>query len=54
VGSNIGAELGSMKVTEQIEAMEVSSTNPFKIPRGQPDTGNDPDLTRPGHLHGVL
>src|SRR6201996_4731967 len=31
VGSNIGAELGSMKVTEQIEAMEVSSTNPFKF-----------------------
>lgn len=30
VGSSIGAELGSMKVTEQIEAMEVSSTNPFK------------------------
>src|SRR6478736_2507561 len=30
VGSNIGAELGSMKVTEQIEAMEVSATNPFK------------------------
>src|SRR3569623_1366882 len=31
VGSNIGAELGSMKVTEQIDAMEVSGTNPFKI-----------------------
>jgi phospholipid/cholesterol/gamma-HCH transport system permease protein len=31
VGSNIGAELGSMRVTEQIEAMEVSSTNPFKF-----------------------
>jgi phospholipid/cholesterol/gamma-HCH transport system permease protein len=31
VGSNIGAEIGSMKVTEQIEAMEVSSTNPFKF-----------------------
>ena len=31
VGSNIGAELGSMKVTEQIEAMEVSSTDPFKF-----------------------
>ena len=31
VGSNIGAELGSMKVSEQIEAMEVSSTNPFKF-----------------------
>jgi phospholipid/cholesterol/gamma-HCH transport system permease protein len=30
VGSSIGAELGSMKVTEQIEAMEVSSINPFK------------------------
>lgn len=31
VGSGIGAELGSMKVTEQIEAMEVSSVNPFKF-----------------------
>jgi phospholipid/cholesterol/gamma-HCH transport system permease protein len=31
VGSSIGAELGSMKVTEQIEAMEVSGTNPFKF-----------------------
>ncbi len=30
VGSGIGAELGSMKVTEQIEAMEVSSIHPFK------------------------
>ncbi len=29
VGSSIGAELGSMKVTEQIDAMEVSGTNPF-------------------------
>jgi phospholipid/cholesterol/gamma-HCH transport system permease protein len=29
VGSGIGAELGSMKVTEQIDAMEVSGTNPF-------------------------
>jgi phospholipid/cholesterol/gamma-HCH transport system permease protein len=31
VGSNIGAELGSMRVTEQIDAMEVSATNPFKF-----------------------
>ena len=31
VGSNIGAELGSMKVSEQIDAMEVSGTNPFKF-----------------------
>lgn len=30
VGSSIGAELGSMKVTKQIEAMEVSAINPFK------------------------
>ena len=30
VGSSIGAELGSMNVTEQIDAMEVSATNPFK------------------------
>ncbi|MEO8759732.1 MAG: ABC transporter permease, partial [Bacteroidia bacterium] len=30
IGSGIGAELGSMKVSEQIDAMEVSGTNPFK------------------------
>lgn len=30
IGSGIGAELGSMKVTEQIDAMEVSGTNPLK------------------------
>jgi len=30
IGSGIGAELGSMRVTEQIDAMEVSATNPFK------------------------
>ena len=29
VGSGIGAELASMKVTEQIDAMEVSGINPF-------------------------
>jgi len=31
IGSGIGAELGSMKVTEQIDAMEVSGTNPFRF-----------------------
>jgi phospholipid/cholesterol/gamma-HCH transport system permease protein len=31
IGSGIGAELGSMKVTEQIDAMEVSSTNPIRF-----------------------
>ncbi len=30
LSSGIGAELGSMKVTEQIDAMEVSAINPFK------------------------
>jgi phospholipid/cholesterol/gamma-HCH transport system permease protein len=30
VGSSMGAELASMKVTEQIDAMEVSGINPFK------------------------
>jgi phospholipid/cholesterol/gamma-HCH transport system permease protein len=30
IGSGMGAELGSMKVTEQIDAMEVSSTNPIR------------------------
>lgn len=31
ISSGIGAELGSMRVTEQIDAMEVSGTNPFKF-----------------------
>ncbi len=31
IGSGMGAELGSMRVTEQIEAMEVSSTNPVRF-----------------------
>ncbi|MDA3780431.1 MAG: ABC transporter permease [Bacteroidales bacterium] len=31
ISSRIGAELGSMQVTEQIDAMEVSGTNPTKF-----------------------
>ncbi len=31
IGSGMGAELGSMKVTEQIDAMEVSSTKPMRF-----------------------
>lgn len=31
IGLGMGAELGSMKVTEQIDAMEVSSTNPMRF-----------------------
>jgi phospholipid/cholesterol/gamma-HCH transport system permease protein len=30
IASSIGAELGSMKVTEQIDAMEVSGANPIQ------------------------
>ncbi|WP_396191784.1 MlaE family ABC transporter permease [Flavobacterium sp.] len=36
IGSSMGAELGSMRVTEQIDALEVSSANPIKyliVPR---------------------
>lgn len=31
VGSNIGAELGSMRVSEQIDAFEMSAADPFKF-----------------------
>ena len=31
VGAGIGAELASMRVTEQIDAMEVSAVNPYKF-----------------------
>src|SRR5450631_3487254 len=30
IGSRMGAELGCMRVTEQIDAMEVSAINPFR------------------------
>lgn len=31
VGAGIGAEIGSMKVTEPIDAMEASAVNPYKL-----------------------
>src|SRR5213078_617215 len=31
VGAGTGAELGSMKVTEQIDAIEASAVNPYKF-----------------------
>ena len=34
VGAGIGAELGSMRVTEQIDAMEASAVNPYKYLAG--------------------
>ncbi len=48
IGSSMGAELGSMRVSEQIDAMEVSNTNPINfliIPRVLAATVMIPVLT---------
>ena len=48
IGSSMGAELGSMRVTEQIDAMEVSNTNPINflvVPRVMAATLMIPLLT---------
>lgn len=57
VGSGIGAELGSMRVTEQIDAMEVSSTNPVRfliVPRVLATTLMIPLLTLYADILGIL
>ena len=57
VGSGIGAELGSMRVTEQIDAMEVSSTNPVRfliVPRVLATTLMIPLLALYADILGVL
>lgn len=57
VGSGIGAELGSMRVTEQIDAMEVSSTNPVRfliVPRVLATTLMLPLLALYADVLGVL
>ena len=57
IGSGMGAELGSMRVTEQIDAMEVSSTNPFKfliVPRVLAATFMLPLLTLYADALGIL
>ncbi|UPT70837.1 MAG: ABC transporter permease [Flavobacterium sp. JAD_PAG50586_2] len=57
VGSGIGAELGSMRVTEQIDAMEVSSTNPVRfliVPRVLATTFMIPLLALYADVLGVL
>ena len=57
VGSGIGAELGSMRVTEQIDAMEVSSTNPVRfliVPRVLATTLMIPLLTFYADILGIL
>lgn len=57
IGSSMGAEIGSMRVTEQIDAMEVSSTNPIKyliVPRVLAATFMLPLLTLYADALGVL
>ncbi len=57
IGSSMGAELGSMRVTEQIDAMEVSSTNPVKfliVPRVLAATLMIPLLTLYADALGIL
>lgn len=57
VGSGIGAELGSMRVSEQIDAMEVSSTNPIRflvVPRVLATTLMIPLLTFYADILGIL
>jgi phospholipid/cholesterol/gamma-HCH transport system permease protein len=47
IGSGMGAELGSMRVSEQIDAMEVSSVNPLRflvVPQGFGSNSDDPLL----------
>jgi phospholipid/cholesterol/gamma-HCH transport system permease protein len=57
IGSGIGAELGSMRVTEQIDAMEVSSTHPFRfliVPRVLAATLMIPILTLYANGLGII
>ena len=57
IASGIGAELGSMKVTEQIDAMEVSGANPVQylvVTRILATTAMVPLLTLLGDVLGLL
>jgi phospholipid/cholesterol/gamma-HCH transport system permease protein len=57
IGSGMGAELGSMKVSEQIDAMEVSSTNPMRflvVPRVMAATLMIPILVLYADALGIL
>ncbi|HPW97997.1 MAG TPA: ABC transporter permease [Flavobacterium sp.] len=57
IGSSMGAELGSMRVTEQIDAMEVSNANPIKylvVPRVLAATVMIPLLTLYADVVGIF
>ena len=60
VGAGIGAELGSMKVTEQIDAMEGLRRRSFQVPGFNPRDRVHPDASTVNsgleflrHLHGL-
>jgi hypothetical protein len=60
VGAGIGAEVGSMNVTEQIDAIEASAVNPYKllaVTRIVPGYGHDKlrrERLRSTHENGLL
>ena len=57
IGSSMGAELGSMRVTEQIDAMDVSNANPIKylvVPRVLAATIMIPVLTLYADVIGIF
>lgn len=57
IGSSMGAELGSMRVSEQIDAMEVSNTNPINylvVPRVMAATLMIPLLTLFADVIGIF
>jgi len=57
IGSGIGAELGSMKVTEQIDAMDISGANPMQylvVTRILATTFMVPLLTLLGDVLGLI
>ena len=55
IGAGIGAEIGAMKVTEQIDALEVAGRGLVSLPRRHPGRGLCDRLPDPDHrdeLHG--
>ena len=48
VGSSLAAELGTMRVTEQIDALEALATEPDPVPGRAARRGDDADAAAPG------
>ena len=49
-GSAFAAEIGTMKVTEEIDALEVMAINPVRFPRRAEISGHDGDAALPDDL----